>query len=152
MKLMLNNRLEELPNGTGDETLLYLLRETLGVTSPKYGCGVGQCGACTVWIDGVATKSCTVTLDDVAGKGVRTLEGLADDPVAAQVKRAWVDTAVAQCGYCQTGQIMAAVALLKETPKPSDADINAAMDGNLCRCGTYTRIRKAIKQAAEGLA
>ena len=126
--------------------LLWAIRDVIGLTGTKYGCGIAQCGACTVHIDGVATRSCSIAIGDVAGK-VTTIEGLGaggDHPVQV----AWAQHDVPQCGYCQSGQIMAAAALLAETPKPSDADIEAAMS-NICRCGTYQRIRAAIKTAAE---
>lgn len=126
--------------------LLWAIRDVIGLTGTKYGCGIAQCGACTVHIDGVATRSCSIAIGDVAGR-VTTIEGLGangDHPVQV----AWAKHDVPQCGYCQSGQIMAAAALLAETPKPTDADIEAAMS-NICRCGTYQRIRAAIKTAAE---
>ncbi len=133
--------------------LLWVLRDTLGLTGTKYGCGRAQCGACTVHIDGEAQFSCSVKVADVAGKRVNTIEGLAaGNPVVKAVKSAWVDKDVVQCGYCQPGQVMAAVALLAKNKSPTDADIDAAMEGNLCRCGTYPRIREAIKSAAATLA
>jgi isoquinoline 1-oxidoreductase alpha subunit len=128
--------------------LLWVLRDHLGLTGTKYGCGIAQCGACTVHVDGEPVRSCVTALSSVANKTVVTIEGLApnaDHPV----QRAWVAEQVPQCGYCQSGQIMAAAALLKQKPKPSDADIDAAMTGNLCRCGTYQRIRRAIHHAAK---
>ena len=128
--------------------LLWAIRDVIGLTGTKYGCGIAQCGACTVHIDGVATRSCSVAIGDVAGK-VTTIEGLGaggDHPVQV----AWAQHDVPQCGYCQSGQIMAAAALLAETPKPTDAEIEAAMT-NICRCGTYQRIRAAIKTAAEAI-
>ncbi len=132
--------------------LLWVLRDSLGLTGTKYGCGRAQCGACTVHIDGQPELSCSVKVGDLAGKRVNTIEGLApDNPVVKAVKGAWLDKDVVQCGYCQPGQIMAAVALLAKNRSPSDADIDAAMDGNLCRCGTYPRIREAIKSAAASL-
>jgi isoquinoline 1-oxidoreductase alpha subunit len=131
----------------GDMPLLWALRDTLGLTGTKFGCGAGLCGACTVHLDGRAVRACGVTVADAAGKPITTIEGLSprgDHPV----QRAWVEEDVAQCGYCQAGQIMAAAALLSANPRPSDADIDGAMAGNLCRCGTYQRIRAAIHRAA----
>ena len=118
----------------------------------KFGCGRGECGACTVIVDGVATRSCITSAADIEGSEVRTIEGLADRETLHPVQSAWLEEAVPQCGYCQAGQIMSAVALLEENPAPRDDDITAAMDGNLCRCGTYQRIRKAIQRAAEASA
>jgi len=128
--------------------LLWVLRDALGLTGTKYGCGVAACGACTVQIDGVAVRSCQVPLGDVAG-AVTTIEGIGTPDAPAAIQRAWVAHQVAQCGYCQSGQILQAAALLAETPDPTDADIDAAMQGNLCRCGTYGAIRAAIKDAAQ---
>jgi aerobic-type carbon monoxide dehydrogenase small subunit (CoxS/CutS family) len=129
-----------------DTPLLWVLRDNLGLTGTKFGCGVAQCGSCTVHLDGVATRSCVVPVSAVAGKRVTTIEGLSRDR-SHPVQRAWIAEEVPQCGYCQSGQIMAAVALLEATPQPSDADIDAAMT-NICRCGTYQRIRAAIHRAA----
>jgi aerobic-type carbon monoxide dehydrogenase small subunit (CoxS/CutS family) len=131
----------------GDTPLLWALRDTLGLTGAKYGCGAGHCGACTVHLDGVAVRACTLPVAQAAGKAITTIEGLSPDG-GHPVQRAWVAEDVAQCGYCQAGQIMAAAALLRATPRPSDAEIDAAMAGNLCRCGTYQRIRAAIHRAA----
>jgi aerobic-type carbon monoxide dehydrogenase small subunit (CoxS/CutS family) len=131
-----------------DTPLLWVLRDHLAMTGTKYGCGIALCGACTVHIDGIATRSCVLPLSAVAGKRVTTIEGLSADRSHA-VQRAWIELDVPQCGYCQSGQIMSAAALLAVKPGPSDADIDAAMAGNLCRCGTYPRIRKAIHRAAE---
>jgi aerobic-type carbon monoxide dehydrogenase small subunit (CoxS/CutS family) len=128
--------------------LLWVIRDHLGMTGTKFGCGAGLCGACTVHIDGEATRSCQAPLSSVAGKAVTTIEGLSPDRSHA-VQKAWLEIDVPQCGYCQSGQIMSAVALLKSNPNPSDADIDSAMSGNICRCGTYPRIRKAIHRAAE---
>lgn len=128
--------------------LLWVLRDTLGLTGTKFGCGAAQCGACTVHVDGVAVRSCQTPADSLQGTKVTTIEGLSRDG-SHPLQRAWVEVAVAQCGYCQAGQIMQAAALLAENPKPSDEDIVAAMDGNLCRCGTYHRIHAAIRHAAE---
>jgi isoquinoline 1-oxidoreductase alpha subunit len=131
-----------------DAPLLWVLRDHLGMTGTKYGCGMALCGACTVHIDGAATRSCVLPLSAVAGRSVTTIEGLSADRSHA-VQRAWLEIDVPQCGYCQSGQIMSAAALLKANPKPNDADIDAAMSGNICRCGTYPRIRRAIHRAAE---
>lgn len=127
--------------------LLWVLRDELGLTGTKFGCGVAACGACTVHIDGEAVRSCQVTLADVWGK-VTTIEGLAGPTALSALQQAWIDHQVAQCGYCQSGQIMQAAALLADNPSPSDDEINDAMHGNLCRCGTYPRIRAAIHDAA----
>lgn len=127
--------------------LLWVLRDTIGLTGTKYGCGIAQCGACTVHVDGQAVKSCNVSAASVAGKTVTTIEGLSAD-ATHPVQRAWVENTVPQCGYCQSGQIMSAAALLSTTPSPTDREIDAAMAGNLCRCGTYPAIRKAIHDAA----
>ena len=131
-----------------DTPLLWVLRDHLGMTGTKYGCGMALCGACTVHIDGAATRSCVLPLSAVSGKSITTIEGLSRDRSHA-VQRAWLEIDVPQCGYCQSGQIMSAAALLKGNLKPSDADIDAAMSGNICRCGTYPRIRRAIHRAAE---
>ena len=131
-----------------DTPLLWTLRDSLGILGPKYGCGIGQCGACTVHIDGQPMRSCQVPVSAVGAARVSTIEGMAADPIGKKVQAAWADLDVAQCGYCQPGQIMSATALLKARPKPTDADIDAAMSGNICRCATYTRIRAAIKQAS----
>jgi aerobic-type carbon monoxide dehydrogenase small subunit (CoxS/CutS family) len=128
--------------------LLWVIRDHLGMTGTKFGCGMGLCGACTVIIDAAATRSCQVPLSAVADKSVTTIEGLSKDRSHA-VQKAWLEIDVPQCGYCQSGQIMSATALLKSNPNPSDADIDNAMSGNICRCGTYPRIRKAIHRAAE---
>jgi isoquinoline 1-oxidoreductase subunit alpha len=128
--------------------LLWVLREHLGLTGTKYGCGVAQCGACTVHLDGRPVRSCSTPVSRAAGKEVTTIEGLSPDR-NHPVQRAWLEIEVPQCGYCQSGQIMSAVALLEKTPNPVDDDINRAMSGNICRCGTYPRIRRAIHRAAE---
>ena len=133
-----------------DTPLLWAIRETAGLTGTKFGCGIAACGACTVHVDGVPLRSCLTALSDVEGAEVTTIEGL-EGPVAAAVQGAWEELDVVQCGYCQSGQIMSAVALLAETPKPNDDDIDAAMSGNVCRCATYVRIRAAIHQAADKL-
>jgi isoquinoline 1-oxidoreductase alpha subunit len=132
----------------GSKPLLWVLRENLGVLGPKFGCGLAQCGACTVHIDGVAMRSCVLPVSQVGAKKVVTIEAMEADPVGKKVQAAWSELDVAQCGYCQPGQIMSATALIKNKPKPTDEDINAAMSGNICRCATYTRIRAAIKQAS----
>jgi isoquinoline 1-oxidoreductase alpha subunit len=130
--------------------LLWALRDHLDMTGTKYGCGIGACGACTVHIDGTPTRSCQATIGDVAGTKIVTIEGV-DGKVAKSVQAAWQKLDVVQCGYCQSGQIMSAIALLTSTPKPTDADIDSAMDGNVCRCATYHRIRAAIHHAAADL-
>jgi isoquinoline 1-oxidoreductase alpha subunit len=132
----------------GDTPLLWVLRETLGLTGTKFGCGMAQCGACTVHLDGEAVRSCVTPVTRAAGKKVVTIEGLSAD-LRHPLQMAWIDIDVPQCGYCQSGQIMAAAVLLRETPKPTGADIDDAMAGNICRCGTYPRIRRAIHAAAE---
>jgi isoquinoline 1-oxidoreductase subunit alpha len=131
-----------------DLSLLWVLRDLLGLTGTKFGCGMALCGACTVLIDGKALRSCVLAVSQAAGRKITTIEGVGATPVGAALQSAWQDINVPQCGYCQAGQIMSAAALLAEKPVPSDADIDAAMSGNICRCGTYTRIRSAIKQAA----
>ncbi|MBK6424125.1 MAG: (2Fe-2S)-binding protein [Gemmatimonadetes bacterium] len=131
-----------------DTPLLWVLRDTLALTGTKYGCGMAQCGACTVHLDGQAIRSCSTPVSAAAGKKITTIEGLSADG-SHPLQQAWVAEQVPQCGYCQSGQIMQAAALLSQTPKPSDADIDAAMAGNICRCGTYQRIRAAIHRAAE---
>ena len=131
--------------------LLWVLRDELDITSPKYGCGVAQCGACTVQIDGAAVRSCQAHIGDLAGKSVVTIEGL-ENGAQHPVLQAWIEHQVPQCGYCQTGQIMQAISLLELLPRPTDEDINEVMSGNLCRCGTYPRIRTAIHAAAAKMA
>lgn len=131
-----------------DMPLLWVLRDLLELKGTKYGCGMSLCGACTVHIDGVATRSCTLPISGVGAAAVTTIEGIGATPTGRKVQEAWLDADVVQCGYCQAGQIMSAAALLAATPRPEDADIDRAMAGNICRCATYTRIRKAIKQAA----
>jgi aerobic-type carbon monoxide dehydrogenase small subunit (CoxS/CutS family) len=135
-------------NADPDTPLLWVLRDHLAMTGTKFGCGMALCGACTVHIDGAPTRSCVLPLSAVAGKSITTIEGLSVDR-SHVVQKAWLEIDVPQCGYCQSGQIMSAAALLKANPKPTDADIDAAMSGNICRCGTYPRIRKAIHRAAE---
>ena len=131
-----------------DMPLLWLLRDTLGLTGTKFGCGVALCGACTVHLEGAAVRACVTPVSAVSGRRVTTIEGLSSDS-SHPVQRAWIELEVPQCGYCQSGQIMSAAALLAQTPQPSDAEIDAAMSGNICRCGTYLRIRDAIKLAAQ---
>jgi aerobic-type carbon monoxide dehydrogenase small subunit (CoxS/CutS family) len=133
-----------------DEELLWVLRDRLDVKGLKFGCGMGLCGACTSHIDGVAKRTCITSVGDIAGHDITTIDGLAQGGVLHPVQQAWIDNDVAQCGYCQAGQIMQAVSLLNTNPNPSDADIDEAMGGNLCRCGTYFRIRSSIKQVAAG--
>lgn len=130
--------------------LLWVLRDQLQLRGTKYGCGIAQCGACTVHLDGRAIRSCLTPVSMVSGKRVTTIEGIGETPVGRAIQKAWQEVDVPQCGYCQSGQIMAAAALLAEHPRPSEAQIVAAMDGILCRCGTYNRIRKAILEAAAG--
>src|SRR5258708_438347 len=134
----------------GDTPLLWVLRDVLGMTGTKYGCGIAQCGACTVDVDGVPVRSCLLPVGTVSGRAVTTIEGVGATEAGAKVQKAWLDLEVIQCGYCQPGQIMSAAALLAATPNPDDSDIDAAMAGNICRCGTYVRIRAAIKQAVSG--
>ena len=131
-----------------DMPLLWGLRDVVGLTGTKFGCGIAQCGACTVHLDGAAVRSCVLPVSAVAGKKVTTIEAVGAPPAGRKVQEAWRDLDVVQCGYCQSGQVMSAASLLAQNPKPSDADIDAAMSGNLCRCGTYNRIRAAVKHAA----
>ena len=131
-----------------DMPLLWVLRDIVGLTGTKFGCGIGQCGACTVHLDGKPVRSCLLPVSAVGGRPITTIEGVGATSTGAKIQQAWLDLEVIQCGYCQSGQIMSATALLGATPKPNDADINAAMSGNICRCGTYVRIRDAIKLAA----
>ncbi len=131
-----------------DMPLLWVLRDVLGMTGTKFGCGIALCGACTVHIDGAPVRSCMLPIAAVGDKAITTIEGVGATPAGAKVQKAWLDLEVIQCGYCQSGQIMSAAALLASTPNPDESDIDAAMAGNICRCGTYVRIRAAIKQAA----
>ena len=147
VKLTVNGQVH-IVDAEPDTPLLWVLRDVLGMVGTKYGCGVAQCGACTVHIDGVATRSCVTSLARVGAKAVTTIEGIGASPVGAKVQQAWTAIDVPQCGYCQAGQIMSATALLAAAPKPTDDEIDAAMNGNLCRCATYIRIRKAIKTAS----
>jgi isoquinoline 1-oxidoreductase subunit alpha len=139
-----NRDVEAVPN----TPLLWVLRENLGLTGTKYGCGVAQCGACTVHLDGTPIRSCSTPVSTIGNKKITTIEGLASGDALHPVQEAWMQENVPQCGYCQSGQIMSAVALIEKNPTPSDSDIEAAMSGNICRCGTYERIRKAIKRAS----
>lgn len=150
MQLTVNGTDHSLEGFEPDMPLLWALRDILGLTGVKYGCGIAQCGACTVHIDGVATRSCQVAVGDVWGP-VTTIEGLGTPDAPHPVQSAWIAHQVAQCGYCQSGQIMQAASLLSETPNPTDTEIDDAMSGNLCRCGTYPRIREAVKTAARNL-
>lgn len=149
MHLTINGLQHRVPERWQDERLLFVLREHLGLVGTKFGCGLGQCGACTVLVDGRATRSCQTDARDLQGAQVTTIEGLAQGDRLHPLQQAWLDAAVPQCGYCQAGQIMSAAALLNTVPNPSDAEITKAMEGNLCRCGTYGRIRAAIKSAAK---
>jgi isoquinoline 1-oxidoreductase subunit alpha len=131
-----------------DMPLLWVLRDVLGLTGTKFGCGIAQCGACTVHLDGKAVRSCVLPVSAVGNRAVTTIEGVGATDAGSKIQKAWLDLEVVQCGYCQSGQIMSAAALLTSTAQPDDEDINAAMSGNICRCGTYVRIRAAIKRAA----
>jgi isoquinoline 1-oxidoreductase alpha subunit len=135
-------------SATDDTPLLWVLRDILGMTGTKFGCGIAQCGACTVHVDGKAVRSCLLPIGSLGDRAITTIEGVGATPAGAKAQKAWLDLEVVQCGYCQSGQIMSAAALLAATPHPDDADIDAAMAGNICRCGTYVRIRAAIKKAA----
>ena len=146
MRLNVNGTVREV-DAPDDMPLLWVLRDVLGLTGTKFGCGMAQCGACTVHLDGQATRSCVLPASAVAGRMVTTIEGLSPDG-SHPVQKAWIDADVVQCGYCQPGQIMSAAALLTQNPNPSDADIDAALAGNICRCGTYQRVREAVRKAA----
>ena len=148
MNLTINGRSQIVPAGWEDESLLWVLREAVGLVGTKFGCGVGLCGACTVLVDGAAQRACLLPLQAVQGRDVTTIEGLARGDTLHPVQQAWLDEAVPQCGYCQSGQIVGAVALLRSVPQPSDAQIDEAMAGHLCRCGTQHRVRSAIHRAA----
>ena len=132
-----------------DTPLLWVLRDVIGMTGTKFGCGMALCGACTVHIDGAPTRSCVTPIDSIGASEVTTIEAIGKTTAGAKIQTAWLDLEVVQCGYCQSGQIMSASALLASNPHPTDSDINDAMSGNICRCGTYVRIREAIKQAAQ---
>lgn len=150
MRLNINGKEHVVEDADEATPLLWVLRDHLGLVGTKYGCGVAQCGACTVHLNGAPVRSCSIPVSAATGQQITTIEGLAGkDGKLNAVQAAWIEHDVAQCGYCQAGQIMSATALLKSNPKPTDADIDAAMAGNLCRCGTYTRIRKAIHAAAK---
>jgi len=149
-KLTVNGRQKEVTVDPGTP-LLWVLRDDLKMTGTKYGCGIAACGACTVHLGGVATRSCVVPISLVGNRNVVTIEAMSEDPVGRVVQDAWVAQDVVQCGYCQSGQIMSAVSLLKSTPRPTDKNIEESMGGNLCRCGTYVRIREAIKAASQQL-
>ena len=142
------NDAEKAVDAPADMPLLWVLRDILGMTGTKFGCGIAQCGACTVHIDGKPVRSCVLPVGAVRDRAITTIEGIGESPVGAKVQKAWLDLEVVQCGYCQPGQIMQAAALLASASHPDDSDIDAAMAGNICRCGTYVRIRAAIKQAA----
>jgi isoquinoline 1-oxidoreductase alpha subunit len=135
-----------------DTPLLWVLRDELGMTGTKFGCGIAQCGACTVHVDGEARRSCVAPIATVANSDITTIEAIGETPEGKAVQKAWLDLEVIQCGYCQSGQIMSATVLLMSNPNPTDVDIDQSMSGNICRCGTYPRIRAAIKEAAKGLA
>jgi len=134
----------------GNMPLLWVLRDVMGLTGTKFGCGVAQCGACTVHLDGQAVRSCVLPVSAIGDRAITTIEAVGRTPSGQKIQQAWLDVDVVQCGYCQSGQIMSAAALLTASPNPTDSDIDAAMSGNICRCGTYVRIRAAIKQAATG--
>ncbi|MFZ0500603.1 MAG: (2Fe-2S)-binding protein [Steroidobacteraceae bacterium] len=142
------NGLDRTVEAPGDTPLLWVLRDLLGLTGTKFGCGIAQCGACTVHLDGQPVRSCMLAVGSVGDRAVTTVEAVGATPVGARIQKAWLELEVVQCGYCQSGQIMSAAALLAGTPDPDDSDIDAAMAGNICRCGTYVRIRAAIKRAA----
>jgi isoquinoline 1-oxidoreductase alpha subunit len=135
-----------------DTALLWVIRDVLGMTGTKFGCGAALCGACTVHVDGAPTRSCITPVSSLAGKKIVTIEAIGATPAGRKIQQAWIALEVPQCGYCQSGQIMSAAALLAAKPKPTDSDIDAAMSGNICRCGTYVRIREGIKHAAHGAA
>src|SRR5260370_11419076 len=147
MQLTINGAAREV-DASPDMPLLWVLRGLLGMTGTKFGCGVALCGACTVNLDGIPRRACVMPVGAAVGHAITTIEGIGATPVGKAVQRAWLDLEVVQCGYCQSGQIMAAAALLAKIPEPTDTDIDQAMSGNICRCGTYQRIRAAIKQAA----
>ena len=134
----------------GDTPLLWAIRDVIGMTGTKFGCGIAQCGACTVHLDGEPVRSCVLPVGSIGQRAITTIEAISQTPAGQSIQKAWLDVDVVQCGYCQSGQIMSAAALIQRTPNPSDADIDMAMSGNVCRCCTYSRIRAAIKQAATG--
>ena len=149
MEIQINNKQHPIPEEWQEASLLEVLRELFGYTGSKFGCGQGLCGACTVHVDGDAARSCVLPVTAVAGKAITTIEGLAADNQLHPVQQAWIDESVPQCGYCQAGQIMTAAALLAKSPDPTTQEITQAMDGNLCRCGTYSRIRRGVARAAK---
>jgi isoquinoline 1-oxidoreductase subunit alpha len=148
VSLQINGEVREV-DAPPDMPLLWVLRDILGMTGTKFGCGIAQCGACTVHVDGAPVRSCLLAVGSIGRRAITTIEGVGATAAGAKVQRAWLDLEVIQCGYCQSGQIMSATALLNATPHPEDSDIDAAMAGNICRCGTYVRIRAAIKHAAQ---
>ncbi|QTQ86106.1 (2Fe-2S)-binding protein (plasmid) [Agrobacterium tumefaciens] len=148
MKTLVINGVSHQVDAPDDMPLLWVLRDILGMTGTKYGCGIAQCGACTVHLGDEAIRACQTTMDMIGDQAITTIEGAAKNPVGAKVQAAWLEKEVVQCGYCQSGQIMSAIALLSTIPKPTDTDIDDAMAGNICRCGTYVRIREAIHAAA----
>jgi len=147
VRLRINGRSSEV-DVSPETPLLWVLRDVLHLTGTKFGCGIAQCGACTVHVDGVPVRSCLLAVGRIADRAITTIEAVGATPAGAKLQKAWLDLEVVQCGYCQSGQIMSAAALLNSIPHPDDADIDAAMSGNICRCGTYVRIRQAIKNAA----
>jgi isoquinoline 1-oxidoreductase alpha subunit len=149
-RLTINGQVHDV-DAPPDMPLLWVLRDILKLTGTKFGCGIAQCGACTVHVDGAPLRSCMLPISALEGRAVTTIEAIGATPTGRKVQQAWLDLEVIQCGYCQSGQIMSAAALLASTPNPDDADINAAMAGNICRCGTYVRIRQAIKNAAKAV-
>jgi isoquinoline 1-oxidoreductase alpha subunit len=149
-KLTINGEVREV-DAPPDMPLLWVLRDLLKLTGTKFGCGIAQCGACTVHVDGTPLRSCMLPISAIEGRSVTTIEAIGATPAGRKAQQAWLDLEVVQCGYCQSGQIMSAAALLAGTPNPDDADIDAAMSGNICRCGTYVRIREAIKRAAKAV-
>jgi isoquinoline 1-oxidoreductase alpha subunit len=148
--LTVNGQVHEV-DAPPDMPLLWVLRDLLKLTGTKFGCGIAQCGACTVHVDGAPLRSCMLPVGALGSRAITTIEAVGETPAGRKVQQAWLDLEVIQCGYCQSGQIMSAAALLAATPDPDDADINAAMAGNICRCGTYVRIREAIKRAAKAV-